>query len=65
MAAYVIARHHMSISRACKIICLPKSMYYYTRIKDDSATIVKLQELAVKHPTEGQDLYSSRIRRKA
>lgn len=63
MAAYVIAQHHISISRACKIICLPKSMYYYTRIKDDSATILKLQELAVKHPTEGQDLYYSRIRR--
>lgn len=63
MAAYVIAHHHISISRACKIICLPKSMYYYTRIKDDRSTIAKLQELAVKHPTEGQDLYYSRIRR--
>jgi len=63
MAAYVIARHHTSISRACKVICLPKSMYYYTKTKDDSATVSKLQELAEKHPTEGQDLYYSRIRR--
>lgn len=63
MAAYVIAQHHTSISRACRVICLPKSMYYYKKIKDDRATILKLQELAEKHPTEGQDLYYSRIRR--
>ena len=58
-----MVQHHTSISRACKVICLPKSMYYYTKIKDDNATILKLQELAEKHPTEGQDLYYSRIRR--
>lgn len=63
MAAYVISSHHVSISRACRITCLPKSMYYYTKVKDDSATILKLRELAEKHPTEGQDLYYSRIRR--
>ena len=63
MAAYVISTHHISISRACKITCLPKSMYYYHKVKDDTETILKLQELAVKHPTEGQDLYYSRIRR--
>jgi putative transposase len=63
MATYVIASHHTSISRACKVICLPKSMYYYTKTKDDSDTISKLQELAEKHPTEGQDLYYSRIRK--
>ena len=63
MAAYVISTHHISISRACKITCLPKSMYYYRKVKDDTETILKLQELGVKHPTEGQDLYYSRIRR--
>ena len=56
MAAYVMVQHHTSISRACKVICLPKSMYYYTKIKDDNATILKLQELAEKHPTEGSIL---------
>lgn len=63
MAAYVMSHHHTSISRACKVICLPKSMYYYKKIKDDNSTILKLQELAEKHPTEGQDLYYRRIRR--
>jgi putative transposase len=63
MAAYVISTHQISISRACKITCLPKSMYYYSKVRDDSETILKLQELAEKHPTEGQDLYYHRIRR--
>lgn len=63
MAAYVIATHHISISRACRVVCLPKSMYYYIKKKDDTETIVKLRELADKHPTEGQDLYYARIRR--
>jgi len=63
MAAYVIATHHISISRACKVVCLPKSMYYYTRKKNDTETISKLGELAENYPTEGQDLYYSRIRK--
>jgi putative transposase len=37
-------------------------MYYYTNVRDDSETISKLLELSEKHPTEGQDLYYSRIR---
>jgi len=37
-------------------------MYYYKPVKDDSETISKLQQLAEKHPPEGQDLYYSRIR---
>ena len=36
-------------------------MYYYKNVRDDSETIDKLLELAEKHPTEGQDLYYSRI----
>ena len=63
MVAYMITTHQISISRACKVVCLPKSMYYYTKIKDDTETVIKLQQLAEKHPTEGQDLYYSRIRR--
>src|SRR5690606_34262355 len=39
-----------------------KSMYYYTKKKDDSETMDKLRELSEKHPTEGQDLYYSRRR---
>lgn len=62
MAAYVISMHQISISRACKVVNLPKSMYYYRNRKDDRETIAKLRELADRYPTEGQDLYYSRIR---
>lgn len=62
MVAYVVEHHQISISRACRVASLPKSMYYYKKMKDDSQTISKLQELAATYPTEGQDLYYGRIR---
>ena len=62
MAAYLMEVHHTSIRRACSVVDLPKSMYYYQKRKDDSEVIKKLQELSEKYPTEGQDLYYSRIR---
>ncbi|MCX2481856.1 IS3 family transposase, partial [Pedobacter sp. MC2016-15] len=62
MVAYVVEYHQISISRACRVASLPKSMYYYKSRKDDSETITKLQELAESYPTEGQDLYYGRIR---
>lgn len=62
MAAYVITTHQISISRACRVVSLPKSMYYYQKVKDDTETISKLQKLAEDYPTEGQDLYYGRIR---
>jgi len=62
MAAYVVKEYRTSISKACRIVNLPKSMYYYHPIRDDSLVISKLQELALKYPREGQDLYYKRIR---
>jgi len=62
MVTYVVVGHQISISSACRVVSLPKSMYYYKKIKDDSETITKLQELVVMYPTEGQDLYYGRIR---
>lgn len=62
MVAYVIQEHQISISRACKVACLPKSMYYYQSIRDDSAVIDKLNELADKKPRECQDKFYDRIR---
>ncbi|HVW98287.1 MAG TPA: hypothetical protein VHA56_20140 [Mucilaginibacter sp.] len=62
MVAYLIEFRQVSISRACRVVKLPKSMYYYKNVRDDSETINKLLELSEKYPTEGQDLYYSRIR---
>ncbi|WP_221407216.1 IS3 family transposase [Elizabethkingia occulta] len=41
------------VSRACKIVSLTRSQYYYTSVKDDSAVIEALQELAFAHPSYG------------
>jgi putative transposase len=42
---------------------LSRSVYYYESCKDDSAVAEKLQDLAVKKPMEGQDMFYKRIRR--
>jgi len=62
MVTYLLEFRQVSISRACRVVKLPKSMFYYKNIRDDSETIDKLNWLADRHPTEGQDLYYSRIR---
>ena len=53
----------MSVSRACKIISLPRSQFYYDPIKDDGEVIDALQELAFKHPSYGFRKLFAYIRR--
>ena len=44
----------ISVSRACKIVFLPRVRYYYKRSKDDTEVVVEtLQELAFKHTDYG------------
>jgi putative transposase len=43
----------ISVSRACKIVSLPRSQFYYTSKKDDTEIIKELQDLAFKHPSYG------------
>ena len=62
MAAYLTQSYRVSITRACKAISFPKSMYYYRSVKDDSEVIAKLTELAALKPREGQDKYYLRLR---
>lgn len=62
MVTYLLEFRQVSISRACRVVKLPKSIYYYKNVRDDSETICKLVELSERHPTEGQDLYYRRIR---
>ena len=62
VAAYAIEYHQLSITRACKVVQLPKSMFYYQTVKDDAVVIDKLKELAEKKPREGQDKFYLRIR---
>ncbi|MCT3924048.1 IS3 family transposase [Elizabethkingia anophelis] len=49
----LVKDHKIPVSRACKIVSLTRSQYYYTSIKDDSAVIEALRELAFAHPSYG------------
>ena len=53
----------MPILRACKVVGLSRSMWYYQSKKDDSEVIDKLTELAESYPTRGFDEYYNKIRR--
>ena len=58
----VIEQEELSIGRACKIMNMSRSMFYYQSIKDDSEVEAKLQDLAEKKPTRGLDHYYGLIR---
>ena len=62
MATYLMSQFQVSIIRACKVVRLPKSMFYYSSVKDDTPVMDKLRELCEKKPGEGQDKYYDRIR---
>lgn len=51
------------MSRACKIVSLPRSQFYYQSAKDDHEVIEALQELAFGHPTYGFRKLFAYIRR--
>lgn len=54
---------NVSIARACRIVDLDRSMYYYESVKDDSEVEQKLRWYAEQLPTRGFPEYYKRIRR--
>lgn len=62
MAVYLMDSYSISTTRACRVITLPKSMFYYESVKNDQPVIDKLLELSQKHIREGQDKMYERIR---
>lgn len=62
IVAYLTQTHQVSITRACTTTGLPKSQYYYHSVKDDSAVIDKLNELAENKPARGFLYYYRRMR---
>lgn len=54
---------NISIARACKIIKLDRSMYYYESVKDDSEVEAKLRWYGEQLPSRGFPEYFKRIRR--
>lgn len=51
------------VSRACKIVSLPRSQFYYASVKDDAEVVHALQDLAFEHPTYGFRKLFAYIRR--
>ena len=58
----MIEAEGISIHRACKIVCMSRSMYYYAHKKDDQIVIDKLMDLSSKYPTRGFETYFGKIR---
>ena len=54
-----------SVGRACRVLQLQRSLWYYQKCKDDSAIVVKLSQLAEEYPTLGFDMYYAIIRSEA
>jgi putative transposase len=50
---YLQETYEVSLGRACKLINLSRSVFYYKSIRDDQPVISRLQEMAEKRPTEG------------
>lgn len=53
-----------SIERACRVLQLSRSVFYYKTVKDDIPVIDSLNELAEEHPTRGFDWYYGNLRNK-
>jgi putative transposase len=62
LAEEVIKDECVSVGRACRIVGLNRSMFYYKSLKDDSQVERKLQDLAEKKPTRGFGHYFGLIR---
>jgi putative transposase len=62
IVAYLEQGYQVSITRACKTVCLPKSLYYYESVKDDSEVINKLNELVENKPSRGFPYFFNRLR---
>jgi putative transposase len=52
-----MAETKTSVGRACRVIGLQRSLWYYESRMDDTVVIEKLSELAEKLPTRGFDKY--------
>ncbi len=49
----LVHEYGVPVSRACKLISIPRYQFYYETKKDDQSVIEALQDLAFKHPTYG------------
>lgn len=59
----IVKDYDISVSRACKLTSLTRTMYYYKSQKDDTEVIDVLQDLAFKDSTYGFRKLYAYIRR--
>ena len=54
LVSETVQKHGVSINRACKLVNLSRSVYYYEpKPKEDEAVIDQLDQLSERHPTQG------------
>lgn len=53
LAKALVCDYKVPVSRACKMLLLPRSEFYYSSVKDDSEVIELLQQYAFDHPSYG------------
>lgn len=63
MTEVLVVERKIPVTRACKLLSLPRSQFYYCSTKDDTAVIDALQELAYAHPSYGFRKLYAYIRR--
>ena len=59
---YIVSEYKYSLSKACKLMNLSRTVYRYKSKRDDSQVEDKVLALALKRPTDGQDMIYYRIR---
>lgn len=62
MSGYLRQSFKISVRRACQLVFLCRSMWYYQSRRNDAEVIEKLQELAEMLPTRGFDTYFGRLK---
>jgi putative transposase len=63
VASEIVKSYAVSIVRACQIVTLDRSMYYYKSTRDDSVVEEKLRWYATHYPARGFPEYFKRIRK--
>jgi putative transposase len=63
LSEQLVAQGAMKVSRACTLLGLPRSQYYYKSRRDDRPVIDALQQLADNHPAYGFRKLFSYLRR--
>jgi putative transposase len=58
-----IGEEAVTVSSACRVVGLHKSLWYYQSRKNDTEIVEKLRELAERFPTKGFDDYYGTIRK--